>query len=290
MMKNFTVVICTYKRHLLIKECLENVLNNSLLPKKIIIIDQNYDYVTYNKIVNVFKNKGFKNYTILRNLIQIGLTKSKNISIKNIKTKYVFYIDDDIILEKDYFIKNIKLIFKHKAHAISGVISNFKKNFFKDLVYFIFNFNIFKDNRYFFINYKKLKKRPIYETFQVPGGITCFDMQIFKKISFDDKYVTHNYEDVEFNIRLKKIFKKAKLFINVKSFAFDKLSKNAKENFDSRLYFMTLLYLKNKSFQNLIFYILSLTGFLISNILSNKIKNLKNLRKVFKKAVLKSNN
>ena len=39
-MKNFTVVICTYKRHYLIQNCLENILDNSIIPDKIIIIDQ----------------------------------------------------------------------------------------------------------------------------------------------------------------------------------------------------------------------------------------------------------
>ena len=124
----------------------------------------------------------------------------------------------------------------------------------------------------------------------MPGGITCFDMKIFKKISFDEKYITHNYEDVEFNIRLKKYFKEAKLLINVNSLAYDKLSKNAKENFESRLYFMTLLYLKNKNFQNLFFFTLSLTGFLISYILSKKIKHIKKLKNIFKKAIIKSKN
>lgn len=289
-MKNFSVVICTYKRQYLIYECLENILNNSLLPNQIIIVDQNYDFLTYNKITNFFKNKGFKNYIIIRNLIQKGLTKSKNISLKKIKTKYVFFIDDDIILEKQYFFKNIKLIFTNKAHAVSGIISNYNNNPIKNFIYYVFNFNIFRDNRYFFINYYKLKKNSYYKTFQVPGGITCFDMKIFKKISFDEKYITHNYEDVEFNIRLKKYFKEAKLLINVNSLAYDKLSKNAKENFESRLYFMTLLYLKNKNFQNLFFFTLSLTGFLISYILSKKIKHVKKLKNIFKKAILKSKN
>jgi len=289
-MKSFTVVICTYKRSFLIKECLESVLRNSLLPNKIILIDQNYDYATYNKIVSTCKNKKFKNYLIIRNLIKKGLTRSKNISLKQIKTKYVFFIDDDIILEKKYFQKNIKIMNKNKAHAVSGIISNYENNFFKNIIYYFFNHNIFRDNRYFFINYKKLNKNFINKTFQVPGGITCYDIDIFKKISFDEKYITHNYEDVEFNIRLKKIIPKPKLFINTNALAYDKLSKNLKENFNSRVYFMTLLYLRNKSFKNLIFYILSFTGFLISCFFSSKIKNLQNLKNIFNKVVLKSNN
>ena len=102
-MKSFTVVILLL-RSFLIKECIESILSNSLLPNKIILIDQNYDYATYDKIVSTFKNKKFKNYLIIRNLIKKGLTRSKNISLKQIKTKYVFFIDDDIILEK-YFQK-----------------------------------------------------------------------------------------------------------------------------------------------------------------------------------------
>ena len=50
---------------------------------------------------------------------------------------------------------------------------------------------------------------------------------IYLKISFDEKYITHN-EDVEFNIRLKKIIPKPKLFINTNALAYDKLSKNLK--------------------------------------------------------------
>ena len=89
-MKKFTVVICSYNRHFLIDKCLKSVLNNSTIPEKIIIIDQNYNFLTYNKIINLFNIKNYKNYLIIRNLLQRGLTKSKNFSLKHIDTQYVF--------------------------------------------------------------------------------------------------------------------------------------------------------------------------------------------------------
>ena len=49
-MSNFTVVICTYKRHNLIKKCLAHILQNSILPKKVVIVDQNYNSLTIQKI------------------------------------------------------------------------------------------------------------------------------------------------------------------------------------------------------------------------------------------------
>jgi len=69
-MKDFTLVICTFKRHFLIEACLKSVLSGSMMPNKIIIVDQNYDYLTYDKIINLFKNKKFYNYQIIRNLIK----------------------------------------------------------------------------------------------------------------------------------------------------------------------------------------------------------------------------
>lgn len=289
-MNDFTVVICTYKRHNLIDICLKNIFKNSILPKKIIIVDQNYNYLSFQKIINIFKNQNYKNYLILRNLHQRGLTKSKNISIKHVKTKYVFFIDDDILLEKKYFYKTIKLIFAKKGDGVSGIISNYPKNILKNYFYYLFNFNIFRDNRYFFINYKKLNINQEYRVFQLPGGITCYDMNVFKNISFDEKYIIHNYEDVEFNIRLRKKLINPKLYLCINSLAYDKLSKNLKENFHSRLYYMTLLYLRNKSFKNLIFYVLSLIGFFASNLSVFKITKINNMFSILKLAILKSKN
>ena len=37
---------------------------------------------------------------------------------------------------------------------------------------------------------------------------------IFKKLKFDEKYIVHNYEDVDFSIRLKKIIPNYKFFVS----------------------------------------------------------------------------
>lgn len=276
----FTVVICTYRRHHLIDKCLTNILQNSILPKKIIIVDQNYNNLTIQKIKKIFNFYNYSNFHILKNIIKKGLTKSKNISLKYCDTKYIFFIDDDIYLEKKYFHKILNLILKKKAIGVCGIISNYKNNQFKNLLYYFFNLNIFRDNRYVFINYLKLKNKNYYsKVFQLPGGITCFDRKIFKKLSFDEKYLTHNYEDVEFNLRLKKFFKKSNLYIHLNAKAVDGLEKTAKENLFKRIYFMRLLYLRNKSFMFMIYYFLSFFGLLLSNFLSLRLDDYKKIGK-----------
>ena len=181
-MKEFTVVICTYKRHDIIGKSLVSILQNSILPKKIIIVDQNYNDLTIMKIKKIFNNFKYKDFIILKNILKKGLTKSKNISLKYCNTKYVFFIDDDIFIENFYFYKCINLIFKKKATGVCGIISNYENCWIKNFFYYLFNFNIFRDNRYYFINHLKLKKNSYYsKIFQLPGGITCFDKKVFQK-------------------------------------------------------------------------------------------------------------
>jgi GT2 family glycosyltransferase len=289
-MKNFSVVVCTYNRHNLVERCLKNILANTLLPNKIIVVDQNLNFLTRDKIINFFKNNNFKNYIIIRNLDKRGLTKSKNISLKYICTKYVFFIDDDIMIKNNYFYENIKLLFKKKGHGSSGVMSNYKSGSINDFFYYIFNYNLFKDNRYYFKNYKKLRKKKTFsKVYQLPGGMTCFDSKIFKKIIFDEKFIIHNYEDVEFNIRLRSQYENLKLFINLNTSVEDSLNKNFKENIFMRFYYLRLIYLKNRNLKLFFYYYLSLTGLIVSNLLKLSKKDYLKIYEFLKKADKKIN-
>jgi GT2 family glycosyltransferase len=269
MLKNFSVVICTYNRKDFIKNCLEKILNNSILPKKIIIVDQNYDSVTEHYAMQTFTKYLYKNYIIIKNIKKIGLTVSKNIALNYVKEKYVFFIDDDISISRHFFLNILISMKSTGATGISGVISNQNKSSFNIIAHLFFNHGPFRDNRYYFNNYKKFKDKPsLKKISQVPGGITCFISSIFKYIKFDEKLVTHNYEDVDFCIRLKKMFYTSKFYLNFKSEAKDELQKNKKENLQKRVCSMYLLYKKHKSTIYLSVFLLSFLGVLISNIRS----------------------
>tara|TARA_B100001027_G_scaffold126413_1_gene87298 strand:+ start:73 stop:948 length:876 start_codon:yes stop_codon:yes gene_type:complete len=264
----FTLVICSYKRETLIKKCLTNVLKNTLKPKKIIIIDQNDNDKTNKISKQLFLKFKYSKFKIIKNIKNIGLTKSKNISLNYINTKYVVFLDDDIMTHKNFFKNLVDLIYIKKANGVCGVITNLKKSKIKNFFYYLTNFGPYKDNRYYFQNYKKYKNKKLYysKINSLPGGITCFNTNIFKKLKFDEKYVVHNYEDVDFSIRLKKIIPNYKFFVSFKALCTDALEKKQKENISSRFKFMYLLFLKNKSFYFLIIFILSFIGLLFSNL------------------------
>jgi len=278
---NFTVVICTYNRPNKIKKCLEKILENSLSPKKIIIVDQNQDKKTTIISKFIFKKYNFKKFKLIKNLKNIGLTKSKNLSLKFVMTKYVFFIDDDIILKNNFFKNIIKVISNKKGHGVCGVLTNYKNKKLNNFFYNLMNHGAFRDNRYYFQNYKKfLKKKIFYKKINsLPGGITCFNTSIFRRVKFDEKYITHNYEDVDFCLRLKKIIPKYKFYISLNSFSSDLLDKSQKENIILRIKFMYLLFLKNRNIYFMIIFFLSFLGLILSNF--DKL-NLKILWKTFK--------
>ena len=194
------------------------------------------------------------------------------------------------MIKNNYFYENIKLLFKKKGHGSSGVMSNYKSGSINDFFYYIFNYNLFKDNRYYFKNYKKLRKKKTFsKVYQLPGGMTCFDSKIFKKIIFDEKFIIHNYEDVEFNIRLRSQYENLKLFINFNTSVEDSLNKNFKENIFMRFYYLRLIYLKNRNLKLFFYYYLSLTGLIVSNLLKLSKKDYLKIYEFLKKADKKIN-
>lgn len=278
MHKNFSVVICTYNRKYLIKNCLEKILQNTILPKKIIIVDQNYDNVSANYAICTLKKYFYTSYIIIKNIKKIGLTISKNIALKHVKEKYVFFIDDDISVNKFFFINIFKSMETSGATGISGVISNQKKSFLNIAIHFFLNHGPFFDNRYYFNNYKKLRNEIILKKIQqVPGGMTCFPSSIFKHIKFDEILITHNYEDVDFCLRLKKIFYKPKFYLNFKAEAKDELQKKQKQNLKNRILAMYLLSKKHSSIYFYLIFLLSFLSVLLSNF-QDSIKLVYNLK------------
>ena len=67
MNNKFDLVICTYKRPNTILKCLSSVVLNNLKPKSIIIIDQNFDNVTKDYVINFF----FKIKSKITNILKI---------------------------------------------------------------------------------------------------------------------------------------------------------------------------------------------------------------------------
>ncbi len=112
----FALLICTYNRKESLEALLESVKRQIIYPDEIIIVDGSIDNNTYDFIkASVFLNlKYYKVGTKNR-----GLTKQRNYAVSKVSRSIdiVCFLDDDIILTKDYF-KNLLETYSYYPRAI----------------------------------------------------------------------------------------------------------------------------------------------------------------------------
>ena len=201
----FDVVIPTKNRPEDLHRLLDSIRASTVYPKRIVIIDQSEEKQTINP----------PNYNDTIEIVHIhdtavsGLTAAKNLGISKCKSDIVFFFDDDIILDPDFF----EIIMNHfkenpKIVGICGRQKNSKSSKFKLLAFNIFHFGEFKDER------KKynsgLAKPGLYRTSILPGGITAYKRKLFTEYHFDEVLVKYCLgEDMDLSYRVGKKYKLA---------------------------------------------------------------------------------
>lgn len=238
---SFTLIICTYKRAKSLLRLLKSVEIQTLYPDRIFIIDGSPDIETGEMLKeNQFKNLDY--FKVDEN--DRGLTRQRNFGIDQLKPDcdIVCFLDDDVILEKEYF-KQLLNTYKNKpeALAVSGYITNdadWQKvkdanEIIKD--YFTYDgwsrvegsrfglrrkFGLAPDEAPgmmpdFSHGYSTAFLPPsnkIYEVEMLMGGISSYRTSIFKAYSFSEYFEGYGlYEDADFSLRLAS---KGKLFVN----------------------------------------------------------------------------
>ena len=124
------IVIISYKSITLLEQCLSNLGNN----REIIIVENSDEIEIKEKI-----EKKFKHCRVIINYKNFGYGKAANIGFKEIKTKYAFIIEPDIIINED------------QLNQIENEISNCEEDFalatplYNDLIDFNKNNEFDKD-------------------------------------------------------------------------------------------------------------------------------------------------
>ncbi|NJM79312.1 MAG: glycosyltransferase family 2 protein, partial [Flavobacterium sp.] len=120
----FSLVICTYKRPKPLLNLLHSVQLQTLYPNEILIIDGSHDDDTSLAL----ENNNFENLAYYKvSDEERGLTKQRNFGIAkaNSSSEVICFLDDDTILNANYFqelIKTYKLY--PEALGVGGYISN----------------------------------------------------------------------------------------------------------------------------------------------------------------------
>lgn len=221
---------------------LQSVKVQTLYPNEILIIDGSTDSETE----SVLKHNSIQNLKYFKvDDDQRGLTKQRNFGVKLVseKSEIVCFLDDDIILEPQYF-ENLIITYSEKpdALAVGGYITNEIKwehsNQMNNFSKFYYDGYMreepsrFKIRRLFgllpdanpgfmstFSHGRSISFIPpsgkTYQVEQLMGGVSSYKKEVFENIKFSAYFEGYGlYEDADFSLRLAK---KGKLYIKTEA-------------------------------------------------------------------------
>lgn len=226
-------------RPLPLLKLLKSIKEQTLYPNKILIIDGSTNRGTE----ELLRDNTFLNLHYYKVDDQDrGLTKQRNFGIKRVSanSNIVCFLDDDTILQKDYFEELISTYKQYpEALGVGGYINNqvkwfetkaksSNKKFFYDgwerkepFRFRVRRFFRLQPNRppCFLPNFSHGRSvgflppsGKIYEVEQFMGGVSSFRKEVFDKLSFSDYFEGYGlYEDADFTLRLSKL---GKLYVN----------------------------------------------------------------------------
>ena len=140
---NFSLIICTYHRPKALMSLLDSVKLQTLYPDEILIVDGSKDQKTKETLEDI----NFPNLSYFKVKDQDrGLTKQRNFGISKVgcAIEVVCFLDDDVVLEQDYFELLLNTYQKHPAAiGVGGYIKDVVEWIPKDELYSV-QFNEYK--------------------------------------------------------------------------------------------------------------------------------------------------
>ena len=92
-----TIVLPTYNGVKFLSDQLESIFNQTYKNFSLIVIDDNSSDNTIEFVINIFKKHNFTNYKISKNEQKLGPTKTFEIGVSMVTTKYIAFCDQDDI-------------------------------------------------------------------------------------------------------------------------------------------------------------------------------------------------
>ncbi len=131
---NFEVIIPTYKREKDLKECLDSIYKQGVLPARIILVDDDRlpdEFISREKLRFLVKEVEIYHYIKDHSREGKGSNESRNKGVELAKEEIVFIFDDDVVLKENFFKEIIDTWQKHKEDrnllGVSGIAENHRK-------------------------------------------------------------------------------------------------------------------------------------------------------------------
>jgi len=192
-----TIIIPTYHRPKELTDCLRSILNQTVLPDEVIVVDDSE--LPLPPLQNELESFHI-NYIFTRKKIP-GLTESRNKGIALSSGDIIFFLDDDVVLAPD-FLKAQLAVYEADPEkhilGVCGLITNEQhrglKNRLRTLSEALFMVSGIREGRVLRSGFSADFGRcwmPSEQEFEVdflPGGATSYRRSIFKRFMFTDQY------------------------------------------------------------------------------------------------------
>lgn len=201
--KLISVIIPTFNRSKLLVKCLNSLINQTIKPDEIIIIDNSVNKSAKDLFLK-YKNKIKKVEIRYFSEKRKGTSFARNLGIINAKGKYLLFIDDDCIADK-FLIENYLKALKKNPIILGGV-----RNGSNNIYSFLENLS----TKHFFQK-GYIKKDGGYYSFFIDSKNFVINRLFLLKnnLYFDNNYAPYCiFEDIELGLRISLLLKKKIVF------------------------------------------------------------------------------
>ncbi|MFZ2385322.1 MAG: glycosyltransferase [Candidatus Omnitrophota bacterium] len=283
-------IICTRNRFGDIEKCIESILAQSVKMFELIIIDSSDQIGLEGILKGKFSKYAFE---FIYRHTSVGLTYQRNVGISIASGDYIFFFDDDVILDVDYHEEILRAYNEHlSAMGVGGIVKNerffsYSQTFFRKLFCLStssgFN-NILPSGQLDYINTYKLNR--VIKVDALFGCLVSFKKKVFEEFRFDESLAGYAAgEDVDFSYR---VSRKYGLFLTPSATAFHNpshISQSRPKDFMEMLILNSIaFYAKNmdKNIYTAILFLWSQIGFFLYSIVQSiKYRNVKWLKGAF---------
>ena len=115
MTKEISIYVPVFNGEKTIKQCLDSIFDQTLIPNKILVINDNSTDNT-KRILDDYGNS----IEVINNEKNEGVSHSRFLAVNYLKTKYIASIDADVVLSKDWLNRVYKSLEKNSATMVGG--------------------------------------------------------------------------------------------------------------------------------------------------------------------------
>ena len=112
-----SVLICAKNVEKTIGDCILSILNQTYNDFELVIIEEFNSFDKTKEIIEKFKDKRIRYF---RNWKWLGISKSRNLSVKLSRGEYLFFTDGDGLVEPDWIEQGLKLLKKPDFVGVEG--------------------------------------------------------------------------------------------------------------------------------------------------------------------------